>query len=99
MKDLRYSLVVQAANEDGLFGAHCPAFDSLGACTATGTSVEDAVSNAVRAIDEYLSLLRDAGVTPPAPDPVPDVHIVPAGLEADAYRSASRRARALSLPT
>ncbi len=60
---MKYAIVIERTGPDS-FCAHCPDIDEV---TATGDSVEDAVSGYREALDIYFCLMRKAGreVQPP----------------------------------
>lgn len=85
MLNLRYSIIVEATEDPNFFGVHCPALDRYGACTAAGSTLDEAVQNGRLAIEEFVLELQVMGITPPPADTYPTVRVVPEGLDVSVY--------------
>ncbi len=70
MIDLKYSLVIEATADPSFFGFYS---EELEGFTGVGHSVEDCLYKARWGMNEHVALLREQGLTVPAPNPNPTV--------------------------
>ena len=80
---MKYSIVIEATSDPEYYGVYCPDFDSVGACTASGRTIDEAICNGREAIREMLIALRAMGVSPPAPNPNAYVRVVDEGCDSE----------------
>ncbi len=72
MIDLKYSLVIEAAEDPTFFGFYSPDLDGF---TGVGHSVEDCLYKAKWGMEEHTALLRERGLSVPKPNPSPTITI------------------------
>ena len=72
MIDLKYSLVVEATDDQTFFGFYSP---DLEAFTGVGHSIEDCMYKAKWGIEEHIALLKEKGLPVPRQNPNPKVTI------------------------
>jgi predicted RNase H-like HicB family nuclease len=70
MLDLRYSLVIEAAEDPTFFGFYSP---DLPGFSGAGHSVEDCLYQAKWTMEEHVSVLQEEGLPVPSPNPNPTV--------------------------
>jgi len=70
MIDLKYSLVIEATADPSFFSFYS---EELEGFTGVGHSVEDCLYKARWGMNEHVALLREQGLTVPAPNPNPTV--------------------------
>lgn len=64
MLKLNYSLVIEATADPNFFGFYAPDLEGF---TGVGNSIEDCIYKATWGIEEHLELLREQGMSIPAP--------------------------------
>ena len=72
MINLKYSLVIEATDDPNFFGFYSP---DLQGFTGVGHSIEDCLYQARWGMEEHLALLKQKGLTVPAPSANPTVVI------------------------
>nr|NQU92486.1 type II toxin-antitoxin system HicB family antitoxin [Bacteroidota bacterium] len=72
MIELKYSLVIEATEEPDFFGFYSP---ELTGFSGIGNSVEDCLYKAKWGMREHVALLKEQGLTVPAPNSNPQVVI------------------------
>ena len=72
MIDLRYALVIEAADDPNLFGFYSP---DLQGFTSAGNFIEDCLYKARWGMEEHVASLREQGPPVPAPSANPTVII------------------------
>ncbi len=70
MIDLNYSLVIEATADPSFFGFYSTELEGF---TGVGHSVEDCIYKARWGMEEHVALLREQGLSVPAPNPNPTV--------------------------
>ena len=70
MIDLKYSLVIEATADPSFFGFYSAELEGF---TGVGHSVEDCLYKARWGMEEHVALLREQGLTVPAPNPNPTI--------------------------
>lgn len=70
MIDLKYSLVIEATADPNFFGFYSAELQGF---TGVGHSVEDCLYKARWGMEDHVALLREQGLTVPAPNPNPTV--------------------------
>ncbi len=68
MIDLRYSLIIEATDDPGLFGFYSPELEGF---SGVGHSIEDCLYKAKWGMEEHVEVMisRKLPVPPPNPDP------------------------------
>ena len=69
---MKYSLVIEATEDPDFFGFYSPDLEGF---TGVGNSIEDCLYKAKWGMEEHVTLLREHGVTAPAPASEPKVTI------------------------
>ena len=72
MLDLKYSLVIESTADPAFFAFYSPTLEGF---TGIGHSVEDCLYKARSGMQEHIALLKERGLSVPAPDPNPTVLI------------------------
>ncbi len=72
MIELTYSLVIEATKEPDFFAFYSPTLEGF---TGVGHSVEDCLYQAKWGMREHVELLREQGLTVPAPEADPKITI------------------------
>jgi predicted RNase H-like HicB family nuclease len=70
MIDLKYSLVIEATADPSFFGFFSPELEGF---TGVGHSVEDCLYKAKWGMEEHVALLKEQGISAPAPNSNPTV--------------------------
>jgi predicted RNase H-like HicB family nuclease len=70
--DLQYSLVIEATADPNFFGFYSPELEGF---TGVGHSIEDCLYKARWGMEEHIALLREQGLSVPAPNTDPTVVI------------------------
>ena len=81
MIDLKYSLVIEAADDPTFFGFHSPGLEGF---TGVGHSIEDCLCKAKWGMEEHLALLREQNLPIPNPNLNPTVVVQNDGSVASA---------------
>lgn len=72
MIELRYSLVIEATSDPNFFAFYSP---ELAGFTGTGSSIENCLAKARKAMVEHVELLEEQGLPVPRINPNPIVTI------------------------
>jgi predicted RNase H-like HicB family nuclease len=72
MIDMKYSLIIEAAEDPDFFGFYSPDLEGF---TGVGNSIEDCLYKAKWCMEEHVALLRERGFLVPAPAREPKVTI------------------------
>lgn len=72
MIDLKYSLVIEATEDQNFFGFYSPDLEGF---TGVGHSVEDCIYKAKWGMEEHIGLLKERGLPIPKPNPNPMITI------------------------
>jgi predicted RNase H-like HicB family nuclease len=72
MLDLKYNLVIESTEDPSFFSFYSPTLEGF---TGIGHSIEDCLYKARAGIQEHVVLLRERGLSVPAPDPNPTILI------------------------
>lgn len=71
MRDLKYSLLIEATADPTFFGFYSPDLEGF---TGVGHSIEDCLYQARWGVGEHVALLRERGL--PVPTPTNDPRVV-----------------------
>ena len=66
MKDLKYSLDIEATDDPNFFSFYSPDLEGF---TGNGRSVEECLDKASIAVQEHVELLKQEGLPVPPPNP------------------------------
>jgi len=72
MKQLSYSLVIEATDDPGFFGFYSPELEGF---SGVGTSIDDCLQKAPAAIAEFVKVLGEEGLPIPPVNPNPTVSV------------------------
>lgn len=84
---LRYSLFIQPDEKGSFFSAYCPALVAFGACTAGGTTFQEAVKSGQEAVDDFVTSLQEEGISVPPAEAAPEARLVNADCDVRFYEA------------